>query len=218
MKKTNQVGIVARSKVGRVWVVVALFLFLIAMAYLALGGASRPAIAAILADPMSVFAARSPGQRRAGALAQTKARYASRAVAPGASPSERVLAGVRSRPGAPAVFDALPDAPGAAGPAPGAAPVEPFASGLGVPFAEAGFPNALAGAPGFGLVSDTPAPGGGANAVPGSGGGATPAPAVAVPEPMTWLTMLVGFLAIGAILRVRIRTGAGIATTFGGTR
>ena len=130
---------------------------------------------------------------------------------PGIGPTERVLAGMRSRPlgepGNPATF------------------IAPLAG----PIAEMPFttPVGTAGTPGF---SPGPTPffgggggvgGGGAPVVlPGTGGpvtgGGTPTPTPTptpvvpivpvvsvIPEPGTWLMMIAGFLSIGIGLRVR---------------
>ena len=74
----------------------------------------RAAVAAVVRDPLSVLAGRSPGPRLSGALYQTKPRIASghrvrplprrQAMWP---PRERVLAVTRSRPGAPALVGPL---------------------------------------------------------------------------------------------------------------
>src|SRR5690349_6876165 len=71
-----------------------------------LRGENAPAIMTALRDPMSVFAARSPGVRLSGALYQTKPQLTAaprrRGRPIGLVPHERVLTNLRSRPSQPA--------------------------------------------------------------------------------------------------------------------
>lgn len=223
-----------------------------------IGSRGRGVIAEALADPMSVFAARSPGVRAPGALTQTKPALASN-IGPSApfAPSERVLSNVRTRPAAP-IEAGLP---GAEGIGPGEnlvanAPTAPTAGGIPIGLAGAvpganfgiapgsggggvfGVPpiggggggtpglGGGGGTPGDGTTppGDTTTPPGEATTPPGNGitppggtvtppggtvtppGGGTVVPSVpGVPEPATWLTMLLGFIATGAVLRRRAR-------------
>ncbi len=170
------------------------------------GAAVESAVAAAIADPASILAARSPGGRAPGALSQsklkqTKRRYARSGVKRPAGPTERVLGQARTRP-----TDALPlgDA------------VDPL---LGTPLI---IPQGAFGD----LAGDSPSPvgpgtvgfagtpvtgigiGGGGGGVGGGGGGdggTTPVvpPVSAVPEPSTWLMTIFGFFAAGIGLRRR---------------
>ena len=171
------------------------------------------AIAAALADPLSVFAARSPGGRAPGALTQTKPSRAKGAGRPvelaEVFPRERVLSNIRTRqPDAFAPAD-LPEAL-FVGPAGGAVP--------GIDTITPSVPTGNGGVPIF-------TPGGIGPVVPGGGGGGggtdepppvTPPPVTPpvtpVPEPTTWLMMIAGFFAVGHALRSR-RRGAGAMAT-----
>lgn len=181
------------------------------------------ALAAALRDPMSMFAARSPGQRPAGALTRTKKRLVAAgtaAPAPGAAlPTERVLSTGRTRP-----VDVAGGAPVAAAPGLLVLPADaaPLAAVAPVAVAPA------AGVPGNGGFI-----GGVGPALPGVGGSApigippiaevdtppiTPGPVVTtpvpevtapVPEPSTWISMIVGLAFVGFALRRRgVRTAS----------
>lgn len=160
-------------------------------------------IAAALADPLSVFADRSPGTRTSAALNQTKKARAhskdgSRVAA--LPPSERVLTNVRTRPPvapeAPQYTDALLTTPLATD---GAAIVPDI--GILPPAAVA--PTGTGSIPGIAPGGVGFLPGGGG----GGGGGDTPVePGVpGVPEPSSWLMMILGFFAIGRALRSKPR-------------
>ena len=171
------------------------------------GPKDRAAVAAVMRNPLSVLAGRSPGPRLSGALYQTKPRIASarrarpmprrQAMPP---PRERVLAVTRSRPGAPALVGPL----GAAAPDLGL---------LGSLSDLPGLP-AFSNAPGFdvpdiGFGGITPGPSG----LPNPGGsnpGSPPpgSPGSAVPEPATWLMLVLGVGLIGQALRRQRSTGA----------
>jgi PEP-CTERM motif len=155
-----------------------------------------------LADPSSLFAERSPGERGAGALLSTK---------PAFGPHERVLASERERdPGAGAsppaddpVFGVSPNTLPAGGgdPGAGAAPGDPD-GGDGSPFGAPAGGNF--GGPQFlprGLAATAP-PGGG-----GGVGGTDPGlPGIpGVPEPATWAMMILGFFGAGTAIRRRTR-------------
>lgn len=188
-------------------------------AVLVLGGAyafsnspmGGQAIAAALADPLSVFSARSPGGRAPGALTQTKPARSKGAQRPvelaEVFPSERVLSNIRTR--QPDEF-APADLPDALFIGPVAGPV----GGGAVPGIDTLAPVLPTG------VGSVPifTPGGIGPIVPGGGGGGgtgepptttpvepTPPVTPSVPEPTTWLMMIAGFFAVGLGLRSRRR-------------
>lgn len=156
-----------------------------------------------LRDPASIFSGRSPGQRGAGALVQSKPHMA-------AAPSERVLSPVLERPGTPipANLDDLPNKVMDVV-APGAVPV-PGTPGANI--AAPPLPLPLPGVPGSsgGVI---PPGGGGGGGGGSSGGGITPPgppppPVVTpVPEPATWVMMIAGVGLIGLQLRRRRAAG-----------
>ena len=173
----------------------------------------RAAVAAALRNPMSVFDARSPGARVGGVLLQTKRRLAATrragpAPAVALPPRERVLAMTRSRPlpisgGAP-LTQAAPDLallgqPSALTPV-GAVPVLGGAPGFDVP------PFTFGESPGFAAgpfnpngPGNPPGPG-----TPGQPGTSNPeSPGSAVPEPATWLMLVLGLGFVGHTLRRR---------------
>ena len=154
-------------------------------------------IIAALADPLSLFAERSPGERGGGALLSTK---------PG-GPHERVLSEVRDRdPPAgdpPADFAIAPEdlaaLPGGA-PGAGGAPGDPGGDPLGDRFFAPSGPGGFGG-PAFLPASFGSPPGGPIPPVidpiiPGAGG---------VPEPATWAMLILGFFGVGAAMRRRER-------------
>ena len=183
--------------------------------------ALKDRILAALADPLAVLAARSPGSRGPGKLRMTKSR---------AAPYERVLSEVRERP---VVIDLPPAAvaPVVAENAPEVAsyPSVPPAESANNQSSESSFPtpvNSPFGLPGAPVSesggTDTPpggpgsgdippgGPGGiitppGGTDTPGSPGGPdTPPPTIALPEPATWLSMILG---LAVIVTMRRREG-----------
>lgn len=212
------------AKLGNrpVWALAASPLLILPAGYLmSVTGTDGAAVAAALADPLSVFADRSPGPRGAGVLAQTKHAYAkskpsTRSVRP--VPGERVLGNVRSGPltppltsqpdfEAPLFAGALPtDIPvqvGSAPVVPGSFPI-PGGVGGGVVISLPGG-GGTGGLPGGGGTGGSP--GGGGTGGPPGGGDATIIPPMvsAVPEPATWLTMFAGFFSVGLALRSQRR-------------
>lgn len=186
----------------------------------ATGKVSITTMVAVLKDPLSLFAERSPGGRAEGALLPSK------------PPKERVLSTVRERdptgtlPGVDdPVVAGVPEAAGPGGPVPEERVLSGERGGLpgggGAPGgsgAPGGF-SPFGGAPG-GLIPEnfTTAPPGtpGDPGVPGEPGNpgipGTPPPGLLdppgvspVPEPATWAMMLLGFFAIGAAMRRRTR-------------
>jgi hypothetical protein len=180
----------------------------------ATGKVSTTTLLAVLKDPLTLFAERSPGGRAEGALLPTK------------PPRERVLSTVREREPTgtlPGVEDpVVAGVPGAAGPG-GPAPEERVLSGEreGLPGGFGGAPGGFGG-PGFGrapggLIPEdfaTAPPGDPGIDDPGIGGPGPTAPpppglldpgGAPVPEPATWAMLILGFFAIGAALRRRTR-------------
>jgi hypothetical protein len=158
-------------------------------------GTTKGGLFAALADPLSLFADRSPGGRGAGPLLSTK------------PPHERVLSEVRDRdpdpgiaPGIDPVFGLAPDGlvpgggdpPGDGPPADGVFPGDSFGGGTG------SAPPFNPGQSGFLPFSQGPA----APSGPGPGIGA-------IPEPATWAMLILGFFAVGAAMRRRARKLAG---------
>lgn len=186
---------------------------------IATGTAGGAAVAAALASPLSVLAARSPGERAHGALAQSKSRRS--------GDDERKLADVLKRTPGPG------GAPGPIGSVPGS-PVGPLGDDALYPAPDTFVTDQPGGGDlvlGPSPTGFTPGPGPifAADVIPGSGGGnggggggTTPGPgtavtpetpaATSVPEPGTWLMLIAGFGMIGGALRLgRTRIAAGAA-------
>lgn len=158
----------------------------------------------VLSTPKSLMAlldARSPGEREKGALTSTKVR---KLATNGVKPRERALGKIVQPSAAPpAEFVEALTPPGTIVAAPPVAPPPTLADVI------PGLPGSAA-PPGVGLVGS---PGGGAPGVPGApsvpGTPGTPGtpqnPDVpsAVPEPATWMMMLLGFGVIGSSMRRR---------------
>ncbi|CAA9524624.1 MAG: hypothetical protein AVDCRST_MAG62-1342 [uncultured Sphingomonas sp.] len=147
---------------------------------------------------MAMLDARSPGERTKAEL--TKAKAARRKLALAAAPRQRALGKIIQPKAAVAkpFVDALTAAPVAAV-APVLSSVAPLAQVLAPPAAS---PIAIGG-----LIIAPPAGGGGGG---GGGGGVLPGNPVtppnqvpAVPEPSTWLMMLLGFGTVGWAIRRR---------------
>lgn len=185
----------------------------------ATGKVSLTTLVAVLKDPLTLFAERSPGGRAEGALLPTK------------PPRERVLSTIRERDPTgtlPGVDDpVVAGVPETAGPG-GPAPEERVLSGErdGFPGGGGGAPGGFApfgGAPG-GLIPENfvtpgdpgtpggpgdpgpgdPGPGGPDNpGLPGPPPGLLDPGGAPVPEPATWAMMLLGFFAIGTAIRRR---------------
>lgn len=177
-----------------------------------LGDKGMAAVVNMVGNPLSIFDQRSPGARK-GALLQTKHRYRS-------SPIERVAPGEAAPTPEAVAADPAVDAPEIKAmpfivPQGSGAPVADPAPSPGLP----SFVPPPPGAPKTSLVSPTSG-GGGVPVDPGtssSGGPGTssggpiitpPEPPTipsAVPEPATWLQMIVGMFAIGIALRHKAR-------------
>lgn len=169
-------------------------------------------VSAVLADPLSILTSRSPGGRGAGALMSTKPLLSTLPNGTGGIdtagapvvPTERVLPTVRDRPAA-GFEPIVPAGPGAGGlgglggPSGG---IEPGGNGF-VPFPGDGGGGGIF--PGGGTV---PSGGGGGGTVPGGDGTPPPPPPVSpIPEPASWVMMILGVFAIGAMLRRRRLAG-----------
>ena len=170
-----------------------------------LGSGSTAAIAEVLRDPLSLIAERSPGARADGSLLAAKR-------GKGVKPVELVMSTSRER--APSVSEA--PAP-ASVPDSLAIPAEPLVT-AGVPVDAApgdailGPPQELppgVGNPGF-LVPIGSVPGDS-----GTPGCCTPPPDTvpAVPEPETWVMLILGFFMVGAALRATPKHGVGRRTS-----
>ena len=174
----------------------------------AVGGQGRAALAQVVKDPAAMFAGRSPGERGAGAMYQTK----HKAVG---TPAERTLANVPVEPaqdmGLPVVSDAVDPVATALFAQPDTPPADvvPLADVGGTP------PNFFVPGPGIGPIfgggsggSDNPGggtPGGPGTGTPGDNGTPPPPP---VPEPATWMTLMAGLFTAGAVLRYQRRAFA----------
>jgi len=164
-----------------------------------------------MSDVLGYFSRRSPGARETGALYQTKQKTLPAHLANAKSaPFERVLSNVRQAPPANPLLEndplaSLLDTPGLfADPLNGGDPFSPSSltspSNTGSPLTNSGFlPAATPLAPADlsgGTSPVVPSPSG------SSLGGTTPD---AVPEPATWLTMIVGLFLMGGAFRANGR-------------
>ena len=184
---------------------------LLVSAFLLMSNQQRSAIAQVLRDPLSVLASRSPGERGAAALRQTKMKRV--AMMPAAF--EKLLdKNQLASPVAasPASNDVFPDNG-----------EQPVVADAFVPVAQddahSGLPGDAPGNPGphggfFPMIPGGFVVGGGGG---GGGGGdncdspvacgtptgePNPPPVmVSIPEPGTWLMIIVGFFALGGLLR-----------------
>jgi hypothetical protein len=153
---------------------------------------------AALQDPLSLFAERSPGGRRAGALLSTKSK-----------PHERVLSTVRERETPVEMPDDGPVTSLAFASVPIAAPEydSPHDQSVASLFFPPFFPNTPPGYSGF-------LPGAPPTATPPTPETPTPPPespplsppvTIVLPEPASWTVMILGLIAIAARRRVRKR-------------
>ena len=167
------------------------------------------AVASGVMDPLSLLSARSPGARAGGALTQTK--HAKAPKGPGVT--EHVLSKVRSRPSGPPVIE-LPVG-SLASDIPTALPsptTQPTGFPVGNTFPIAGLtgggsiPGVTSGVLPVGGIGASPS-GGGASSGNGSGttgsttGTPPTGPVAPVPEPGTWIAMILGFFVTGALMR-----------------
>ena len=179
----------------------------------AVGGQGRAALTQIVKDPAAMFEGRSPGERGAGAMYQTKHKAVS-------TPSERTLANVPVEPaqdmGLPVVGDAADPVATALFAQPEAPPAD------GIPATDVGgatpawftpqsvFPAIVGGGGGGG--GETPVD----PENPGGTDTPPPPPPPPVPEPATWLSLIVGLFTAGAVLRYQRRAmarGLGVQPT-----
>ena len=164
----------------------------------------QEAIARTLRDPLSIFSSRSPGERGEGALTQTK------------SAKSRILAASRVPPSPTQGMALLPEGlPSIEGPGLGEVGQGGGQSG---PLADAFGPSG-GGSSGGGGIAGGPGSSAGSGGGGGGGGGfpgaeppvlTTPSAPEApvpvtfpVPEPASWITMIAGFMILGAFLRRR---------------
>ena len=175
---------------------------------IAIPGAGVSVVAGVLADPSSVLASRSPGARDDASLHALKGPVVARphlplGPEPEAGPGVPVAGLVGDIPEVPFAFADVPVVDGLFPGYGGGAP--PFFGGYGP-----GFPIGGGGG-GFLPVSGGFPPvggGGGGGFLPTPPTGVTPVvpgPVAAVPEPSTWITMILGFGLIGTALRRRRR-------------
>lgn len=179
------------------------------------GPSGASALASAIMDPASVLAGRSPGARYPGALYQTKpargpaahVRTHVRTSVPPAVPGLPVITGVEftgDLPTGPAFVDPFP---------PGGLTLIPSGPS-GVGGYAGGFPGGGGGFIGGSIGGGFNGGGGGGILLPVTGGGGgivtpppgTVTPVTPVPEPATWMTMIIGFAMVGAALRGRPRT------------
>ena len=212
MQLSRANAIVAKFSPLRVGAIAAaLAMAAVPISYMASSGASGlQLVAAALADPLSVISGRSPGEREAGALAQSKPRKSDVKV----GPSARVLSNVRRRPiaqtaAAGPVSPALrsdEQGPFEVGTTPGVmlVPQNPFNVVTG-----AGIGIAGSGGTGGALIGGSSGGGSSGGGVGGGGGvvGDLPVVVSAIPEPSSWFMMIAGFLFIAATARSRRRRG-----------
>ena len=184
------------------------------------------ALSSALADPLAIFAGRSPGERAAGALSDTKAR--ARRAGPrltDARPLGRRLT-------LPYVPENWPSPPDSQGDRSNAAPVA-FGSvapiGIDVPTSAAadsrptlsdgiGFEGSPSGGFDGGVFTAVYTPPVDAQAAADVPLTSTPVlqEASAVPEPANWSVMIIGFLGIGTVLRHARRRRAALVAVAGG--
>ena len=150
-----------------------------------------------------VLDARSPGLRTPGALTQTKARRIG-SLKEAFGPKERVLGNGRTRP--PVRGSNVPAIAYETGRFNGPGPYTPVGPATlpwgDVAVADLGpLPPTIGSYPIFGGGATPIIVTGGGGGGSGGGGGGTPGVVSAVPEPATWLSLLIGFFAIGFGLR-----------------
>lgn len=204
---------IVKFKARRFWVMAALTLVALPAGYAGRSAANGSAgMQALIADPSSLFSARSPGGRGIGALAQTKPGYVRTGPATdeflgfGPQVGEPLADGITG-PGGPGVSDDL------------GIPLNEDLAAFSIPgglygpaesgpiFGSIGGDGLAGGGIGFGSGTGGGNGGGGGGGLPG--GGTTPtAPPAAVPEPDMWLMLIVGFSAIGSMMRAGNRRAA----------
>lgn len=166
-----------------------------------LGSRADAATTAYAPDPESLLDGRSPGQRRYGWLLNNKPDRL--AFSAGDLADERVLPATRRRPGGGPIVPVVPGAPlTSLGIVPDATDAVADLGDPGVPSLIGGGIGGIGGAP---IIGGVTGPGG------GGGGGtptdpATPTPETlipAVPEPASWAMLVLGFAALGMVMRRR---------------
>jgi hypothetical protein len=175
----------------------------VALVQLAAGEQGMAAIAAVIKDPSTLLAARSPGGRSPGAKLDTKATHRA-ASTPGTQP---VLA---ASPVVPAAFAAQPVQNPPPSPFSEAMPEQPSALSAVAPSPPAPEEGGFAGGPGgfaptvflpLGAVPGEPEVPSGADNPDNPPNPDTPPPVTAIPEPGSWVLLIAGLFASGLLLR-----------------
>lgn len=180
------------------------------------GSNGGTALAAAFEDPLALLGWRSPGARKPGALFQTKIRPSQRALP---QPSERVLAGARERPAPMGDGEESPNflPMGEGGPVsepvtfvpPGEPPLAgaPPSPGPGPGFTSSSSGGSSSGGSSTGGSSSGGTSSGGGSSSGGDSSGGSSGGGV-VPEPSTWLMLMLGMFALGGAMRHRFRVRA----------
>ena len=208
-------GLTIRTLIRRRWPLAAALLALLASGGAMLGSGSTAAIAEILKDPLSLLAERSPGARADGSQFAAKR-------GKGVTPVQFVMGTGRER--APTVSEAAAPAGASPASAPDSLvallPEEPLVAGVpdgllpgdATPGALQG-PSLGVGNPGM-LIPIGSGPGGPGSSPGCCTSGTPPGGTVppAVPEPATWVTLILGFFMVGGVLRAKPKHSTGRRT------
>lgn len=174
-------------------------------------------------DAVQAFLGRSPGERGATDILKGKAKrdLAQNIGTPGKSkPSQRALGKIFDEPleslvgpvsPSPAIEFLPLDAASTAASIPALALAAPIGSGIFSPFVGGGTSGGGSIGGGSGGGGNSGGPGGGDGFVPP----AAPPIAAAVPEPSTWILLLIGFAAVGASIRRTKRGGVSVEDRVG---
>ena len=196
-----------KPKAFRIWPLAMVVLLLLPAAHVGTAATNGSAtVEAVIADPLSLLAMRSSGGRDIGTLAQSKPAYA-----PGDTPPGDFLGLLPEPDLPPEAGDFAPVSPNAPGPVSEVPPTLDqlaFLPPLGLDdVPQSGFfPRGSGGPVGNGFAIGG---GGSAAGLPGTPGLLPalfqPLAPSLVPEPGSWLMIIVGFAAVGSALRSRNR-------------